>query len=66
VRRNDGSEDLFVHYSECPGKILPPEGTIIEFTLGTYRDRPVVREVVIVALPDTASASTEAVTNVEA
>ena len=61
VRKNDGSEDTFIHYSECPGKVLPPDGAIVEFKLGMYRDRPVVRDVVIVALPETASVSNGAV-----
>jgi cold shock CspA family protein len=63
VRKRGDSDDLFLHYSECPGRVLPPEGTIIEFTLGTFRERPVVRDVAIVAIPETASATTEAVSN---
>jgi cold shock CspA family protein len=61
IRKNDGSEDTFVHYSECPSRLLPPDGAIVEFTLGTYKEKTVARDVVIVALPETASASAEMV-----
>jgi len=66
IRKTLGSEDIFVHQNECPGRTIPPDGSIVEFRLGTYKERPVASDIVIVALPEAASVSTEAVTNVEA
>lgn len=56
----DGS-DIFAHYSEFPGGVLPPAGTVVGFRIGKFKDKAVARDISIVNIPDFEGA----VTNVE-
>ena len=52
IRPTDGSEDVFFHVSELPGKPgsrAVDVGTPVQFELGVSRGKPAARNILIVA-----------------
>lgn len=52
IRPGDGTEDVFFHVSELPGKPgqrAIDEGTVVQYDLGRSRGKPAARNISIVA-----------------
>ena len=60
IKRNGGQNDVFLHRTDVETGVLPPEGALVMFNLGLFRDKIVARNARVV------SVESAAVTNVEA